>query len=47
MIWDAKNAQGVAAQHATRHGHSTWVDIAMTVYYGPEHQSTTSTVEKN
>ena len=34
-IWFAANAQGVAARHAKAHGHSTWVETAMTITYNP------------
>ncbi len=32
--WFGPNAQGVAAKHHDSTGHSTWVDVRMTVYYG-------------
>ena len=33
--WFSKNAQAVAAIHARRYGHSTWVEVATTIEYGP------------
>lgn len=32
--WTAKNAQGVAAIHARKHGHHTWVEVYLSVQYG-------------
>lgn len=32
--WFGPNTQGVAARHHDATGHATWVDVAMTVYYG-------------
>ena len=33
-IWWAKNAQGVAARHHDATGHTTWVEVAMSIKYG-------------
>lgn len=33
-MWTAKNAQGLAAQHHDRTGHTTWVDVYMCIRYG-------------
>lgn len=34
--WHGPNAQGVAARHHKAHGHPTWVDVNMTIYYGKD-----------
>lgn len=33
-LWTGKNAQGVAARHHDATGHTTWVDVYMTITYG-------------
>lgn len=33
-IWTSANAQGVAARHHDATGHTTWVDITMSIRYG-------------
>ena len=33
FIWNAKNAQAVAAKHCDRTGHDTWVDVNMCIRY--------------
>jgi hypothetical protein len=33
-IWETANAQGIAARHHDKTGHSTWVDVTMSVQYG-------------
>lgn len=35
-IWDAKNAQGVAARHHDATGHTTWVEVHMGIRYGED-----------
>lgn len=37
--WFGPNTQGVAARHHDATGHTTWVEIAMTVRYGDPLQS--------
>jgi hypothetical protein len=34
MIWNGKNAQGVAARHHDATGHQTWCDVYMSITYG-------------
>lgn len=34
QIWTAPNAQGVAARHHDATGHTTWVEVNMSVRYG-------------
>lgn len=34
--WWAKNAQGVAARHHDATGHTTWVDVYLSVRYGED-----------
>ena len=36
--WFGNNAQGVAARHHDATGHTTWVDVSMSIRYG--HDST-------
>jgi hypothetical protein len=33
-IWWTKNAQGVAARHHDATGHTTWVEVNMSIKYG-------------
>ncbi len=33
--WSGGNAQGVAARHHDATGHTTWVEVNMTISYGP------------
>lgn len=33
-IWEASNAQAVAARHHDATGHTTWVDVYMSITYG-------------
>jgi len=35
-IWTNKNAQGVAARHHDSTGHSTWVDVNLSIHYGKQ-----------
>lgn len=34
FIWSSKNAQGVAARHHDATGHTTWVEVNMSIKYG-------------
>lgn len=34
QIWWTKNAQGVAARHHDATGHTTWVEVNMSIKYG-------------
>lgn len=34
--WFGPNSQGVAARHHDATGHTTWVDIAMSIRYGDD-----------
>jgi len=34
LIWSSKNAQGVATRHHDATGHTTWVEISMSIKYG-------------
>ena len=34
-IWTSSNAQGVAARHHDATGHETWVDVYLSIRYGP------------
>lgn len=33
-IWHSKNAQAVAAKHHYKTGHTTWVDVYLSIRYG-------------
>lgn len=33
-LWHEKNAQAVAARHHDATGHTTWVDVSMSITYG-------------
>jgi hypothetical protein len=36
VIWSEKNSQGVAARHHDATGHTTWVEVAMSIKYGAD-----------
>lgn len=46
-MWTAKNAQGVAAKHAEKHKHNTWVEIDMCITYKgkPKEENTDAKIQ--
>jgi hypothetical protein len=46
-IWWTKNAQGVAARHHDATGHTTWVEVNMSIKYGDGARMTASKATRN
>ncbi len=41
LLWHGPNAQGVAARHHDATGHTTWVDVYMSITYGDKNNAPT------
>ena len=37
-LWTSPNAQGVAARHHDATGHTTWVDVNLSITYGDKNK---------